>query len=63
MPKASARAAVTMRSVGAWVVKRQKGSERFVMSPFPKVERLPDDPEWEEIERDGGAQQQKAAAV
>ena len=47
------RSAVTIEHVGedTWVVKRQKPESKFVIVAFPKIERLPDDPEWEEIER------------
>jgi len=47
------RSAVTIEHIDedTWVVKRQKARDEFVMVAFPKIERLPDDPEWEEIER------------
>jgi hypothetical protein len=47
------RSAVTIERVDedTWVVKRQKKCERLVMVPFPTIEALPNDPEWERIER------------
>lgn len=45
--------AVTIDQVDkdTWVVKRLVRTKEVVMVPFPKIKRLPDDPEWEEIER------------
>jgi hypothetical protein len=45
--------AVTIERVNedTWVVKRQKPTGKLVMVAFPRIERLPDDPEWEKIER------------
>jgi hypothetical protein len=47
------RSAVTIERVDedTWVVKRQKPGKKLVMVAFPKINRLPDDPEWEKIER------------
>ena len=47
------RSAVTIERVDedTWVVKRQKRSTELVMVPFSRIQRLPDDPAWEEIER------------
>jgi hypothetical protein len=62
MPKElSPRSAVTIERVDedTWVVKRLTPTKELVMVPFPKIERLPDDPEWEEIERRMVAQNNK----
>jgi hypothetical protein len=47
------RSAVTIERLNedTWVIKRQKPTSKLVMVAFPKIERLPDDPEWEELER------------
>ena len=47
------RSAVTIDRVDedTWVVKRQRPAKKLIMVAFPKIERLPDDPEWEKIER------------
>jgi hypothetical protein len=47
------RSAVTIERLDedTWVVKRQRPGSKLVMLAFPKVEHLPHDREWEEIER------------
>ena len=47
------KSAVTIQRLDAdtWVIKRQRPTSKLIMVAFPKIEHLPDDPEWEEIEK------------
>jgi len=47
------KSAVTIQRVDqdTWLVKRQKPDSGFVVVALPCIEHLPNDPEWEAIER------------
>ena len=47
------KSAVTIQRMDpdSWLVTRQKGSTGIVAVGLPCLEKLPDDPEWEAIER------------
>ena len=52
-PELPARSAVTVQQIDedTWIVKRHKADKKFIMVLWPDVAHLPDDPEWEAIER------------
>jgi len=45
--------AVTIQPIddNTWIVKRQTPDKNFKMVLIPVIDRLPDDPEWEKLER------------
>ncbi len=51
-PECPTKSTVTIQQVdeNTWIIKRQLPERRFKMVLIPVVEKLPEDPEWEETE-------------
>ena len=52
-PECPPNAAVVIQQVDedTWIVKRQKPERGLVIVALRHIEKLPDDPEWEKVER------------